>query len=125
MSYNLTIKNQNGETVFIPEKHDLKGGTYCIGGTNELTLNITGNYWKIFQRIFGEKGTDVLTRKPLREVLPLIDKGIEDLGDAIPSDDYWKACDGNVKRCLLDLKTLVELALMYFPKDEMFFVNEG
>ena len=125
MSYDMDIVNENHETVQLPERHSIAGGTYCIGGTRELTLNITGNYWKIFQRLFGEKGTDIFNGMEISESLPILAKAIEELGDAEPDGNYWTPCDGNVKRCLMKLEALASLALIYFPKNKMFWEKKG
>ena len=32
------------------EKHKIKGGTYCVGGTTEMALNVTYNYSDIINK---------------------------------------------------------------------------
>lgn len=49
MSYDFTLKNKKtGETLTMPIKYNLYGGTYEIGGTNKCWLNITYNYSKYY-----------------------------------------------------------------------------
>lgn len=119
MSYDICIENQNHETVAIPERHDLKGGTYCIGGTNRLELNVTYNYSDIFCRLFGENGIHFISGKDIRETIIPLHEAIKKLGDVVPDENYWKSCDGNVKVALENLCLLADFALMYFPKDKM------
>ena len=38
------------------EKNEIKGGTYCVGGTTEMTFNITYNYSDIINRKMEELG---------------------------------------------------------------------
>lgn len=45
MSYDIWLKDPvTGERLEAEEKHGMTGGTYVIGGTRELWLNITYNY---------------------------------------------------------------------------------
>lgn len=45
MSYDIELKDPvTKETIEIAEPHFMRGGTYAIGGTQELWLNITYNY---------------------------------------------------------------------------------
>ena len=45
----------------------------------------------------------------------------ERLGNVEPDKDYWKACDGNAKRAILNLVKLTDMALTDYPNDEMFW----
>lgn len=45
MSYDISLKDPvTKETIEITEPHFMRGGTYRVGGTTELWLNITYNY---------------------------------------------------------------------------------
>lgn len=45
MSYDISLKDPvTKETIRIAEPHFMRGGTYAMGGTTELWLNITYNY---------------------------------------------------------------------------------
>lgn len=51
MSYSLEIQNPKTGEVFETEfPHNIIGGTYCLGGTTRLELNITYNYSAFFHR---------------------------------------------------------------------------
>ena len=38
------------EVLHTQEKHEISGGTYCVGGTTEMSLNITYNYSNIINK---------------------------------------------------------------------------
>ena len=45
MSYDISLKDQvTGETLQVEHAHFMTGGTYAVGGTQEMWLNITYNY---------------------------------------------------------------------------------
>ena len=55
MSYDISIVDKKTkEQIEVEFPHDLKGGTYAIGGTRELWLNITWNYgdWYRYEGVF-------------------------------------------------------------------------
>lgn len=116
MSYDVELTEpvlEGKETVYkrivFPFKHDMKGGTYALGGTNEAWLNITYNYAPIFKKIFGEEGIRTIYGKSGEETIPLFEKGILYLGDEDIDVDYWKATNGNVKAVLEQLLALARL----------------
>ena len=119
MSYDIRIKDKTGETLQFPFAHDLAGGTFCLGGTNEAWLNVTYNYYRFFVRALGKNGIRSIYGLMPKESIPILDAAIAKLGNAKPDPDYWKACAGNAKKAMLDLKRLAELAILSFPKEEM------
>ena len=45
MSYDVSLNDPvTKETLRLPHKHFMTGGTYVEGGTDELLLNVTSNY---------------------------------------------------------------------------------
>ena len=49
MSYDIRLKNRvTNKTLTIDSEHQMRGGTYVVGGTKELELNITYNYARYF-----------------------------------------------------------------------------
>lgn len=51
MSYSVEIQDPKTKcTIEVAHKHDIKGGTYCLGGTNRLELNVTYNYSAFYNR---------------------------------------------------------------------------
>ena len=70
--------------------HNLKGGTYALGGTTQPCLNITYNYSRHFYNTLGEDGIRSLYGKTASEIIPILDKAIERLGTERAAD-YWAA----------------------------------
>ena len=87
-------------------KHELKGGTYCVGGTDELWLNITYNYGEVYCK--HDFCIDDLDGKDAADCIPILDRVISELKDDV-SDDYWEPTEGNAKRALIDLRALCKI----------------
>lgn len=92
------------------EKHEIKGGTYCVGGTTEMALNITYNYSDIINRKMEELGilkedsysyAYYLNGKTGAETIELLKKIISSLKD--------DATEGNAKRALCGLLAFAQL----------------
>lgn len=118
MSWNFDLCDPVTKKVLeTEEKHEIKGGTYCVGGTTEMTLNITYNYSDIINRKMDELGIGeedsssyayYLSGKTGAETIEPLKKIIASLKDD-PDDDYWKATEGNAKRALCGLLVLAQL----------------
>ena len=119
MGYSIRIKRADGGDAVLPEKHDIAGGTYAVGGTRDAWLYVTYNYAEIFARVMGEGGINQLDGGCVRDSLPLLEKAIAALGEAQPDADYWKATDGNAKKALVGLKAIADLALQAFPDERL------
>lgn len=102
MSYDIYILDQKGKQLYSDKPLDLRGGTYAVGGTKELWLNVTYNYGKHFD--FRQ-----LDKKSCKEVISVIEERMAKLQDDV-DDDYWKATEGNVKLALNDLLKLCNLS---------------
>lgn len=125
MSYGIDLL-VGGKVAMAAEKHGLMGGTYVMGGTRELSFNITYNYAKtIYQYLPG--GIPGLEGKTVRETKPLIVKAINELlADVIEErvplcedPDYWKETPGNVLKALMSLVDLAHLA----PDDAVWSIH--
>jgi hypothetical protein len=92
----------------LDNNHQMKGGTYCLGGTAEAWLNITYNYYKIFYEKMGKKGIRTIYGMSGVDSIPILQKAIDQLKDDV-DEDYWKPTEGNVKRSLIQLLTLAKL----------------
>lgn len=88
-------------------KHQITGGTYAIGGTEELWLNVTFNYSKFLYRVL-PKGIPGLDGIKAIDSIPILEKGISQLSDDI-DDDYWKPTEGNTKKALYGLLALAKI----------------
>lgn len=130
MSYDINLVDPiTRETLQLDEPHQMKGGTYCIGGSTDAHLNITYNYAKHYARVFPtletprplapewmHKASPTLLWGGVRaiygltgaESIPLLDTAIAMLGDDVDAD-YWKPTEGNAKRALVQLRALATM----------------
>lgn len=111
MSYDISLKDPvTGETLETETPHQIRGGTYCMGGTTECWLNITYNYAKHFYRedVLGEKGIRTIYGMSGAESIPVLKKAIEALGNDV-SANYWESTEGNAKRALYGLLALAQM----------------
>lgn len=104
MSYDIRLcEPDTGETIYFDSPHQIKGGTYALGGTFEAWLNVTYNYSKFFYKVLDtEKGIRGLYGKTGAETIPMLEKAISLLGDDV-DEDYWEPTEGNAKRALRGL----------------------
>ena len=132
MSYDLYLVDPvTRKTLELDAPHQMRGGTYAMGGTTEAHLNVTYNYGRHFWRVFeelpaprplapeqmrrhyaltGETVTGIRTLYGLTgaESIPVLNRAIALLKDDV-SDDYWEATEGNAKRALIQLRALATL----------------
>jgi hypothetical protein len=110
VSYDIILTDAvSGETLTTDAKHALRGGTYELGGTNRLWLNVTYNYAPHFRRVLdAEKGIRRLYGMTGAASIPVLQQAIAQLADDV-DDDYWKATEGNAKAALADLLALAQL----------------
>ena len=109
MSYDIRLNNPvTREVLLLDEPHQMKGGTYIMGGTNECRLNITYNYGKHYYRVFGEKGIRTIYGMTGAESKPVLRAAINTLSDDV-DEDYWKPTEGNAKQALINLLVLAHL----------------
>jgi len=109
MSYDIYMQHPTtGERLQTEVPHDLKGGSYAVGGTTEAWLNVTYNYANHFYRVLGKKGIRTIYGMTGRDALPLLESAASQLKDDT-DPDYWKATEGNARKALLDLAALARL----------------
>ena len=129
MSYDIELTDPvTGETLELDAPHQMRGGTYVVGGTTSASLNVTYNYsthyWRVFDALdkphprapkwMHERGDEkvggirAIYGLTGAESLPLLDKAIAALGNDV-HPDYWKATEGNAKRALVQLRTLAAM----------------
>jgi hypothetical protein len=109
MSYDIYLVDENKDTIQFDQPHQLKGGTYALGGTTDAHLNITYNYGVHYRRIFGPDGIRTLYGKLAKDTIPMLMAGIAALGDDV-DPDYWTPTEGNAKKALQNLLTLAQMA---------------
>ena len=107
MSYDIYFNDPvTGTHIELESPHFMRGGTYAIGGTTELWLNVTYNYSKNYApHKFSIRDLD---GKTALDVIPELERVIAALGDDV-STNYWDATDGNAKRALVQLLTMAKM----------------
>lgn len=109
MSYDIQLNNSvTGEVLELDAPHQMKGGTYQVGGCQTAELNITYNYSKYFYELFGDLGIRELYGKSGVDSIPMLETAIQQLSDDI-DENYWEATEGNAKQSLIQLLSLAKL----------------
>lgn len=114
MSYDIALTCPvTGEILELDEPHQMKGGTYAIGGTRDAALNITYNYAEHFYRVFLEvqyskKGIRSIYGLTGAESIPVLQACITRLKDDV-DPDYWKPTEGNAKKALTQFLALAKM----------------
>lgn len=109
MSYDIDLLDPVSKKVIeLNNTHDIRGGTYRVGGTNEAHLNITYNYGEHYYKTLGENGIRTIYGMTGAESIPLLKNAISQLGDDV-SDDYWEGTEGNAKKSLYVLLAFAQL----------------
>lgn len=109
MSYDCRLVDPvTKEPLYTPSKHEITGGTYCIGGTNEIWLNVTYNYCGHFRKVMPPEGLRGLDGMMAADSIPVLENGIALLGNDV-DDNYWEPTEGNAKKALYGLLALAKL----------------
>lgn len=128
MSYDIYLVDPITRRVLeLDAPHQMRGGTYSMGGTTEAHLNITYNYGGHFYRVFEELpaprplapawmheeggpvgGIRTLYGLSGAESLIVLDRAMALLKDDV-TDDYWEGTEGNAKRALMQLRALAAM----------------
>lgn len=108
MSYDIDLTDPvTGAVLEMDQPHHMRGGTYAMGGTTEMALNITYNYSKHYGAI-GEAGIRSIYGKTGAESVPMLQRCIDGLSDETDAN-YWNATPGNAKRALLQLLAFAKM----------------
>lgn len=110
MSYDIDLCCPvSGKVIELDAPHHMRGGTYCLGGTPELSLNVTYNYAPFFFKLIdSEQGIRWLYGKNGAQTMEKLKDAIAHLGDDL-DDDYWKPTEGNAKAALIQLLTMAQM----------------
>jgi hypothetical protein len=117
MSYDLYLADpKTGKTLETKEKHQISGGTYAIGGSTKLSLNITWNYADHYYKAFGDEGIRSIYGTTGLESISIIADAIVKIGKDSPDyddskDDYWTPSKANAVKALLNLILLATSGL--------------
>ena len=109
MSYDINLCDPvTNKVLHLDSPHQMQGGTYVLGGTTELSLNITYNYSKHFVRVLGIHGIRSIYGKSGHETIPILQDAISKLADD-KVDNYWASTEGNAKASLIQLLAMAKL----------------
>lgn len=111
VSYDIHLNDPvTKQTIELENPHFMRGGTYAIDVTKELSLNITYNYACIFCRpgVLGKKGIRSIYGKTGAESIPVLRKATETLTDEV-APNYLKTTEGNVKKSLYQLLSMAHM----------------
>ena len=103
MSYDISLIDPvSKETLCAEFEHEMTGGTYAVGGTKELWLNVTYNYadWYYKPGVFGptkeeSKGIRTIYGMSGAESIPVLQKAISALKAMAEdiSDEERRQCE--------------------------------
>lgn len=98
------------EPLHSEKPHEMHGGEYVQGGTTELWLYITYNYYAVYSRpdVLGTQGIERIYGLTGAESLPILKEAADHLGDNV-CPDYWEPTEGNAKRALMHLIAMAQL----------------
>ena len=117
MSYDINLLDPITKKVIeINDAHFLRGGTYKMDGSTELSLNMTYNYSKFLHQVIQPESTPSNDKSGIRslygltslEAIPILEKAISNLKDDF-DNDYWKPTEGNTKKALNNLLTMCKI----------------
>lgn len=114
MSYDIELCDPvTKEVLTLDAPHDMRGGTYAIGGTTEAWLNITYNYGKFYREHCPTEGLRSIYGMTGAESIPYLQSMIATIQrnhpDCETSPDYWAAVPGNAIKPLHQLIALARL----------------
>lgn len=126
MSYDISLVDPvTKETLTMDAPHQMRGGTYAIGGTDEMWVNITYNYarWYYKDYAFGENGIRSIYGLSGAESIPVLKKaiaGLESTIEELPEEEmqkyieqgvtgYWVATRENAIRPLYQLLAMAQM----------------
>ena len=109
MSYDINLCDPvTRDVLLLDDPHDMRGGTYAMGGTREAHLNVTYNYAGHYKRVLGEGGIRTIYGMTGAESIPVLQRAADQLGDDA-TGNYWDDTEGNAKRALYKLIALAKL----------------
>lgn len=110
MSYDIDLLDPvTKDVIELDTPHQMKGGTFALGGTREAHLNVTYNYGVHYYRVIcPDQGIRKIYGLTGAESIPILQKAADALKDDV-AGDYWKPTEGNAKAALLQLIALAKL----------------
>ena len=117
MSYDINLVDPvSKEVLQVENPHFMRGGTYRVGGSSELSLNMTYNYSVHLHKVLTPSTTPSEDKTGVRslygmtalEAIPHLERAVSQLSDDV-SSDYWEPTEGNVKLALTQLLTMCRM----------------
>lgn len=126
MSYDISLVDPvTKETLVADTTHQMRGGTYAIGGTDEMWLSVTYNYGRWYRKdyAFGENGIRSINGLSGAESIPVLKKaitGLEESKEELPEEEinqcleqgvsgYWMPTKENAIRPLYQLLAMAQM----------------
>lgn len=126
MSYDIYLTDPaTHDTIILDHPHQMNGGTYALGGTQEAWLNVTWNYsdWYYKDYAFGNKGIRTIYGLSGVQSIPVLEqviKGLEDSPEELPEHTiqdyeahgvtgYWVPTKTNAIKPLYQLLALARM----------------
>ena len=109
MSYDIDLTDPiTEETLILEQPHQMKGGTFAVGGCRHASLNITYNYADHYLKVLGPDGIRTIYGMTGGESIQVLKQAVDQLSDNV-SEDYWEPTEGNAKAALLQLMALAQM----------------
>lgn len=126
MSYDISLVDPvTKETLIIDSPHQMRGGTYAIGGTDEMWLNVTYNYGRWYRKdyAFGKNGIRCINGLSGAESISVLKNaiaGLEESKEELPEEEvnqfleqgvsgYWMPTRENAIRPLYQLLAMAQM----------------
>ena len=126
MSYDISLVDPvTKKTLVTDTPHQMRGGTYAIGGTDEMWLSVTYNYGRWYRKdyAFGENGIRSINGLSGAESIPVLKKaitGLEESKEELPEEEinqcleqgvsgYWMPTKENAIRPLYQLLAMAQM----------------
>lgn len=126
MSYDISLVDPvTKETLIIDSPHQMRGGTYAIGGTDEMWLNVTYNYGRWYRKdyAFGKNGIRSINGLSGAESISVLKNaiaGLEESKEELPEEEvnqfleqgvsgYWMPTRENAIRPLYQLLAMAQM----------------
>lgn len=131
MSYDISLRDPTRkETIHYDTLHQMRGGTYAVGGTSEAWLNITYNYsrWYYKEGVFPDNGEDYRGIRSIyglsgADSIPILEnaiKALEDMDEDLTEEEirnyeehdikgYWLPTRENAIKPLYQLLAMAKM----------------
>ena len=98
MSYDIWLEDPvTRKTIEVEEPHIMAGGTYAVGGTKELWLNITYNYGSYYYEVFDD-GIRSIYGKTGVDSIPMLQRMIDEIEGKYKKDGEWISTKRNIPK---------------------------